>query len=166
MSNIRKATRDDLKELMSIFESARGFMQQTGNHKQWINGYPQEQLIDKEIEANHCYVYQLEDGTLAGTFCLIHGEDPTYAVIEQGEWLNNRPYATIHRLASNGKVKGVADKCIDWCLTQCANIRIDTHEDNLVMQHILLRKGFSRCGIIYVSNGTPRIAFQKCINRE
>ncbi len=29
------------------------------------------------------------------------------------------------------------------------------------MQHILTKYGFQRCGIIYVKNGTERIAYQK-----
>ena len=43
---------------------------------------------------------------------------------------------------------------------RCGNIRVDTHRDNKVMQHILTKQGFQRCGIIYVKNGTERIAYQ------
>lgn len=53
---IRKATLDDLDRLMEIFEEARRFMCRTGNPNQWINGYPQRELIQEEIEASHCYV--------------------------------------------------------------------------------------------------------------
>jgi hypothetical protein len=31
------------------------------------------------------------------------GKDPTYAVIENGNWLNDEPYGVIHRIASNGR---------------------------------------------------------------
>ena len=43
------------------------------------------------------------------------------------------------------------------------NIRVDTHRDNKVMQHILTKYGFQRCGIIYVKNGTERIAYQRIL---
>lgn len=46
-------------------------------------------------------------------------------------------------------------------MEQSDNIRVDTHKDNLVMQHILKKRGFRRCGIIYVKDGTERIAYQR-----
>ena len=81
---IRKATLDDLDRLMEIFEEARRFMCRTGNPNQWINGYPQRELIQEEIEASHCYVCVTEDGRAVATFCFIQGPDPTYARIETG----------------------------------------------------------------------------------
>jgi len=68
------------------------------------------------------------------------------------------------RLASSGKEKGVAKACFEWCFSQCPNIRVDTHQDNVVMQRILEKLGFTYCGIIFVTNGTPRLAYQKKIS--
>ena len=95
-----------------------------------------------------------------GTFCFILGDDPTYQQIYEGTWLNNEPYGVIHRLATNGKQKGVSENCLNWCFERWPNLRVDTHRDNKVMQHILTKYGFQRCGIIYVKNGTERIAYQ------
>ena len=72
---IRKATLDDLDRLMEIFEEARRFMCRTGNPNQWINGYPQRELIQEEIEASHCYVCVTKDGRAVATFCFIQGPD-------------------------------------------------------------------------------------------
>lgn len=160
MINSRSATPKDLKELMAIFDYARNFMRQCGNPIQWIDGYPSKELIRQEINDKHCFVCENEESELLATFCYIVGDDPTYAHIEEGKWINHEPYAVIHRMASNGKVKGIADKCLQWCFDKCSNIRVDTHHDNSVMQKILIKNGFKRCGIIYVENGTPRIAFQ------
>lgn len=157
---IRLAEAHDLDRLMEIFEAARTFMVSVGNAHQWINGYPQRELIAGEIAASHCYVCTTESGDIVGTFCFIQGPDPTYARIEDGNWLDGEPYYVIHRLASDGSYRGVAAQCIDWCRNRSANLRIDTHADNKVMQHILEKQGFVRCGIIYVANGTPRIAYQ------
>ena len=41
------------------------------------------------------------------------------------------------------------------------SLRADTHADNKIMQHLLEKNGFTRCGIIHVADGTPRIAYQK-----
>ena len=48
-----------------------------------------------------------------------------------------------------------------WCAERCDSLRADTHADNKIMQHILEKNGFARCGIIHVADGTPRIAYQK-----
>ena len=34
-------------------------------------------------------------------------------------------------------------------------------EDNKIMQKVLLKNGFQETGIIYVEDGTPRIAYEK-----
>lgn len=161
IKEIRLATVADIEQLMSIFERARKFMITTGNPNQWINGYPQRELILKEIETEHCYVCVDERCSVVATFCFIVGEDPTYAVIEDGKWPSNIPYAVIHRLASDGSHQGIADECIRWCAQKIACLRADTHADNKVMQHLLEKNGFIRCGIIHVANGTPRIAYQR-----
>lgn len=161
MINIRQTECHDLKDVMAIYASARKFMQEHGNPNQWINGYPSEEYILQEINDKHSFVCEDGEGAIVGTFCFIIGEDPTYAHIENGEWLNDAPYGTIHRIASNGKEKGISERCIQWCYAQHNNIRVDTHRENLIMQHVLKKNGFKECGIIYVSNGTPRIAYQK-----
>ena len=44
-------------------------------------------------------------------------------------------------------------------MTQIAHLRIDTNEDNRVMQRTVEKAGFTRRGIIYIADGTPRIAY-------
>ena len=83
---IRLATLSDLNKLMGIFDTARRFMQSTGNANQWINGYPQRELIMHEINSGHCYVCINEQESVAGTFCFIQGPDPTYSRIDEGDW--------------------------------------------------------------------------------
>lgn len=82
---IRLATLSDLNKLMGIFDTARRFMQSTGNANQWINGYPQRELIMHEINSGHCYVCINEQESVAGTFCFIQGPDPTYSRIDTKE---------------------------------------------------------------------------------
>ena len=69
-------------------------------------------------------------------------------------------YAAVHRVASDGTVRNVLEKIMDYCKAQIPHLRIDTHEDNKVMQHVLEKYGFVRCGIVYVSDGSPRIAYE------
>ena len=87
---------------------------------------------------------------------------PPQELIEDGQWLNDTlPYGTLHRLASAGKRHGVATEVINWCLEHCESLRADTHADNKIMQRVLEENGFTKCGIIHVADGTPRIAYQK-----
>ena len=103
----------------------------------------------------------VEKGKIAGVFMFTERPDKTYREIFQGEWLNEKPYGTMHRMASSGIQKGVSSFCLDWCFKQCGNVKGDTHEDNYVMQKVFEKNGFRRCGIIYVEDGTPRIAYQR-----
>ena len=161
VKNIRQAVVADLDRIMEIFEIAKVFMKQTGNPHQWINGYPQREYIMSEITSGHCRVCLSEEEKVIATFCFIPGPDVTYAQISDGEWLSDAPYHVIHRLASDGSCSGIAKTCIDWCGEYSFSLRADTHADNKVMQHLLEKNGFLRCGIIRVANGTLRIAYQR-----
>ena len=157
---IRQASLNDIDSLMEIFEIARCFMKRTGNPHQWINGYPQRDFLLEEINQGHCMVCLNESNKIIATFCFIQGPDPTYSRIEEGEWISDEPYYVLHRLASDASCHGIADACISWCKQHHTGLRADTHSDNLIMQHLLEKHGFQRCGIIHVLNGTPRIAYQ------
>lgn len=157
----RGAVRADLDRILQIYARARAEMAASGNPTQWGDTYPSKELLEEDIDTNRLFVYVV-NGQMEAVFAFILGPDPTYAVIEDGKWLNDTlPYGTIHRLASAGKRKGVASDVIEWCLEHCQSLRADTHADNKIMQHLLEKNGFARCGIIHVANGTPRIAYQK-----
>ena len=67
----------------------------------------------------------------------------------------------IHRIAVKYHGRGIADFCFNECFKQFPIIRIDTHEDNIPMQRCLSKNGFEYCGIIYLANGSKRLAYQK-----
>jgi hypothetical protein len=159
---IKHATLKELDTVMDIYDHARQFMRRNGNHSQWINGYPGMELVKKDIQEGNSYVC-LDSGRIAGVFTFMRGTDPTYLKIYDGAWLNDEPYGVVHRIASANSVKGVGSYCLSWCLGQCKNIRIDTHRDNVAMQNLLIKNHFVRCGIIYLEDGSERLAFQKII---
>lgn len=156
---IRKSNSEDINEIMNCIDFARKLMRDSGNSVQWTNGYPSKELMLESIENGFNFLI-VENGEVVATFDFIIGNDPNYSVIENGAWLNDDPYGVIHRLASNGKAKGVAKFCFEWCFSQFPNIRIDTHETNITMQKVLEKLGYQKCGIIYVADGTPRLAYQ------
>ena len=156
----RGANRFELDQIMEVYARARALMAQNGNPTQWGDNYPSRQLIEEDILSNRLFVCVI-NGELEAVFAFILGEDPTYKKIEDGQWLANGPYGTLHRLASAGHRPGVARMVIEWCLEHCESLRADTHADNKIMQHVLESNGFTRCGIINVADGSPRIAYQK-----
>ena len=157
--HIRKAKVEDLDVIMAIYRAAQEFMIESGNPHQWARTYPGRDLIEKDIESEVCYL-ACEGETPHGVFAIFEGEEPTYRHIEGGEWLNDDEYVTVHRIASDGKVHGIVDCAITYCKAASDNIRIDTHNDNAVMQRLLEKSGFVKCGIIHVRDGSPRIAYQ------
>lgn len=155
---IRKSTTEDIKLIMAIFTTAREYMIAHGNKTQWGEGYPDEKILKTDINAGNNYVI-INNGIVVGTFSFIIGEEPTYQIIKNGEWTDDRLYGTIHRLASNGTIKGIARKCFEYCSEQIDYIRIDTHKDNITMQTAIEKFGFHKCGNIYVRGGAERIAY-------
>ncbi len=159
MLNIRSTKRQDFQAVMEIYRYAREQMRLNGNPHQWYDKFPEERTIADDIDRNHSYVIE-RDGAICGVFSFIIGEEPTYKKIE-GSWENDDTYGTIHRVASNGQINGIFDMCLKYCESKISNIRIDTHKDNKIMQHLILKNGFQERGIIYVADGSPRIAYQK-----
>lgn len=104
---IRLAKDKDLDAIMKIYETARKYMEETGNPSQWGKNHPPRELLEEDIKKEQLYVFTAEDGILHGVFAFIIGADPIYAYIEDGKWLNDKEYGTIHRIAGDGAVKGV-----------------------------------------------------------
>ena len=157
---IRRATYDDVPVLMDVFRKARGIMRSSGNMNQWNDGYPSEEVVRKDIDNGHCVVL-CEEGEVVATMAFIPGPDPTYAEIYDGGWLSDAPYHVIHRIAVAEPGHNAAKALLDWGFGQAGSIRIDTHKDNVIMQHVLSKYGFTHCGMILLANGDPREAYQK-----
>ena len=161
---VRKSTEQDLETMLAIFARARKFMAENGNPTQWAqNKWPPEDLLKQDIAEGISYVC-LNEGKVVGTFVFIQGKDiePTYSEIEDGAWLDDSPYGVIHRIASDGTVKGLGEFCINWGLERCGHhMRLDTHPDNKIAQNLLEKCGFTKCGIIHVTQDPyPRIAYE------
>lgn len=154
---IRKSRMPDLDTIMAVYDTARAFMRAHGNTEQWVNGYPQRELIVSDIAQGNSFVIE-EAGRIVGVYAFIQGDDPAYAVID-GRWRSSAPYGTIHRIASDGSMKGITKACFDHCLQQTEYLRIDTHRDNFIMQKAVMKYGFVYCGVVVIEDGTQRVAF-------
>ena len=157
---MRKTTLADLDEVMTIYKKARQFMRAHNNPTQWLGGKPTREQIEEDIAQGTSYVCTNND-KIAGVLCFFIGTDLTYTEIEDGNWLSDDTYAVVHRIASSGEFKGAGTFMMEWAFEQFSNVRIDTHEDNYVMQNMLKKLGYTYCGIIHLENGDPRLAYQK-----
>lgn len=155
---IRKSKYEDEAAIMKVFAKAREYMFANGNKTQWVGGYPGKELLNDDILRQYSYVFE-SNGKIIGTFTLIIGEEPTYRKIKNGVWHSDKPYGTIHRLASDGTVKGVAKACFNFCANNIDYLRIDTHRDNITMQAAIQKFGFKKCGTIFLNDGSERIAY-------
>jgi len=167
----RIATNEDVNKIMEIVKQAQQFLKDQGIN-QWQNNYPDKETIINDVVNDNCYVIA-DEQTIVAFGAVIFTLEPTYAVIDDGNWLNDDQYCVIHRLAVNQTyrnqkiaslfIKQVKELCISKGID---NIRIDTHQDNLIMQKMLKNNGFRYCGIIYLLSKDIRLAYQLVIDQS
>ena len=160
---IRKAGLNDLNIILKIFEHARNYMKENNNPNQWGDNHPPASLIEEDIKNSIGYVCLDEENNIVGYFFFYIGIEEDYNQIYEGDWLNDKEYAVIHRIATISNKKGIGAFCMRYCFDKYKNIKIDTSEYNIPMQKLLEREGYTKCGIIKLRrNYEDRIAFQKC----
>ena len=160
---IREARPTDVAEIMQVMDAAKMIMRQSGNMHQWGDGYPSEAVIAADMERDGGFVIE-DDGKIVGYFAFLQSPEPTYARIYEGEWTDDvLPYHVVHRIASYPDAHGIFSSIMAFCFSHDTNIRIDTHRDNTIMQHNILKHGFNYCGIIYLLSGDERLAYQKLV---
>ena len=158
---VREAEVSDMEAILGVMDAARGIMRKSGNIHQWGDSYPGTDAILKDMDRHGGFVIE-DDGIVVGYFAFLPSPEPTYFEIEGGAWLEDEStYHVIHRIASIPEAHGIFDDMLEWCATRERNIRIDTHKDNKIMQHLIDKHGFSYCGIIHLASGDERLAYQR-----
>lgn len=162
---LRKAALSDLSAIEQIYEDAKTSLRERGIN-QWQDGYPNRESAKEDIESGTGYVLE-ENGMVVATACLAFGTEPTYETVYEGAWEGNGDYGFLHRVAvlSAKKGGGAASLFLDELKRQAKDrgisiLRGDTHEENLPMQRVLEKNGFSRKGIIYLTDGSRRAAYE------
>ena len=160
---LRNAKIDEAKTAFQCIEDARVYHSSFG-FVQWHPGYPTLATIESDIEAGIGYVFA-EGDIIYGYCCIIIGDEPAYHVID-GAWKTDRPYAVVHRMAfsEQARGKGLSEKAFalikEFCFEHGIEaIRVDTQDENKVMQHILEREEFAYCGLVTFDGG-PKLAYE------
>ena len=157
---VRVANLSDLEAILEIYAYARRFMAEHGNASQWGTTNPPKERILQDIKEGKCHLCE-EGEKIAAVFYFAREVDPTYVTLLDGAWINESEYAVVHRVASAPNTKGAATFALNWAYSQWPNIKIDTHADNIPMQHLLEKLGFIACGHVHIADGSTRIAYQK-----
>lgn len=166
--NLIPANKSHLPCIMEIIHDAQQYLA-TQNIDQWQDGYPDESVMLADIEHYESYVVKNE-GEILATAMFTTRLEPTYSIIE-GNWLTEKDstYGVIHRMAIKSEYRkhGIAQYIFDEFENQLIensikSMRIDTHKDNIGIQKLLKKRGYTYCGIIYVANGSKRLAFERC----
>lgn len=156
---IELAKHEEINIILKIYAKARIYMKENGNKTQWGEFYPSKEIILDDINDKALYVIKKDD-IIRGVFAFKIGVDQTYLKIYEGNWINDGEYGVIHRIASDNTIKKILLLSINFALTKINHLRIDTHENNKIMNECLLKYSFSRRGIIYCDDGTSRNAYE------
>ena len=160
--DMRPATVDDIPAIVATLEAGRSLLAADGID-QWQNGTgPDVDLVTEDVERGWGRVF-LVDGQVAATAALIDEPEPNYAHMLEGAWQVRgdaaAPYTTIHRVAVAPAFRGmhVAQRFYARLIEEArargfAEIRVDTHADNVRMQHVIASAGFTRACTVLIGN--------------
>ena len=163
----RVALPGELSAVMEIINDGKLFLAQQGVD-QWQSNNPNEEMLAADIAAGRTYILEA-GGIIAGTLAVCPGREPDYDRIEEGAWGTASHYVALHRvaMAKEARSSGLAAVMLQSAEALCAekgffDVRIDTHRHNQPMQKFLQKNGYTRRGIIYLTDGgDERIAFDK-----
>ena len=168
MLALRYTKLEDIERVMEIIKQAQQYFKEKGIN-QWQNGYPNAKVIENDIKNGHSFVL-IKNNEIVGTIAISFEGEATYNKIFEGAWKSNDNYAVIHRIAVDHELKGIglSSEMIKQTELMCnkksvGSIKVDTHEVNQAMQRSLIKNGFDYCGVIYLADGSKRVAFEKCL---
>lgn len=162
----RKGCVEDMERIMELVADAQSWFRKQ-SIDQWQDGYPTRELILGDIASGVNYIVEY-NGVAVATAVISFGGEPTYSEIRGKGWLNENPYAVVHRIAvaDECRRKGIAREILHYTEELCAehgvdDIRIDTHRDNMAMRSLLKKMGYTHCGRITLASGAFREAYHK-----
>lgn len=174
---VRQANINDLREIMEVIDDAKRLFKEKGS-TQWQDkdNYPNINTLMNDLQKNIVLVATDID-LIIGVCVISFQEEECYKNITQGKWLNDNKYAVIHRIAVRkgyyhmGVAHHLLDEAEDYVIKENVfDIKVDTHENNIIMQHLLESMRYSYTGVIYLLRETvlekKRLAYQKVLGKR
>jgi RimJ/RimL family protein N-acetyltransferase len=167
MIKLRHAAPGEEAFAMDIIDMGKAFLK-AQNIDQWQSGYPDYACIERDIQNQKGY-FLIEGEELLGYLCIDYDGEPAYEGLN-GAWNTDKPYVVVHRMAFSDHARGKNISSAAFALVEelsrnkgILSFRVDTDQDNKIMQHVLKKNGFSYTGTIWFDNST-KIAFDKKIS--
>ncbi len=167
----RRATEEDIDTLMTLAGQASAYLKEQGVN-QWQDNFPNPDVFRRDIAAGNCWLFTHEDKP-AGCVSIYLTPEKDYDSL-QGKWLTQGGYGTVHRLAAGAayRGRGLAGEMMQFAEDILrgmgfASVRADTHEDNAPMRALLQKRGYTRCGVLYltdtVEKDNKRVGYEKLL---
>ena len=158
----RRAVPEDMDALLDILGQAKAYLRESGVN-QWQEGYPNREAILDDIAAGRGWTFEcVDDGEIAGYECVAMTPEVCYRSID-GAWLTEgENYAVIHRAMAAAKYRGtmLATEMFSLAEDLAAgmgklSVRVDTHRDNMAMNRLCEKLGYTFCGVVDLSSVDP-----------
>jgi len=167
--HFRKATSSEIPEIWAILQAAIARRKEEGSN-QWQDGYPNPEIIQKDINKDGAFVLT-DENVIVGYCSILINDEPAYADID-GKWLTNEDFVVFHRVAVSEKYlgKGLAKKMLEYIEAfalenNIYSIKADTNFDNHAMLNIFDKAGYTLCGEVFF-RGSARKAFEKVLTQS
>lgn len=156
----RRAVPEDMDALLDILGQAKAYLRESGVD-QWQEGYPNREALMADMEAGRGWLFECE-GRPAGYECISMSPEECYRDID-GAWLTEgENYAVIHRAMAAAKYRGtmLATEMFSLAEDLAAgmgklSVRVDTHRDNMAMNRLCEKLGYTFCGVVDLSSVDP-----------
>lgn len=165
--SFRLAKAEEVNAIWDILQEAIDRRKADGS-AQWQDGYPNLQVVAKDIERDAGYVL-VEEDRLVGYCALFIDDEPAYDDI-QGNWLTDGSFVVFHRVAVSKDYvgKGIAQQLLLHIESfardrEIPSLRADTNFDNAAMLRIFEKLNYQYCGEV-VFRGGSRKAFEKILS--
>jgi GNAT superfamily N-acetyltransferase len=162
----RKASLKEIPKIWEIIQKAIQRRKADGS-KQWQDGYPNQESIEKDIENEVGFVLT-EGENIIGYCAVLINDEPEYANIE-GKWLTEEDFVVYHRVAiaeeylGKGFAKLMIESIHQYAIEKgIKSVKADTNFDNQAMLKLFKKLGYQYCGEVYF-RGSARKAFEKIL---
>lgn len=160
---LKKTTLSEVDDCLSLLGEARSFQRKLG-FTQWEDGYPSREIVRGDVTAGNARTIMLGSELIG--YVAVANYDEAYDNIV-GKWNGKGDYVVAHRLAlrADCRGKGLAREVMRLIQSEAVAfgvryMRVDTHENNAIMNDLLRKLGFSLCGTVLM-RGSKRLAYDK-----
>lgn len=165
----KKAVSTQIPQIWTILEHAIARRKADGS-QQWQDGYPNIEVITKDISQNAGYVL-MENQDIIGYVAVMINNEPEYDNIK-GKWLTTSDFVVFHRIAigstylGKGFSKTILAFIEEFALqNNISSIKADTNFDNLAMLSLFKKLDYTYCGEVYF-RGSARRAYEKVLSKN